>query len=227
MTRLATLEAMTVPTGATVVDLSHPIFEDMPVYPGTAAPEIVTECTVADDGFVERKITFFSHTGTHVDAPAHLIENGRTLDGYPVGRFCGSAVVVDVAGAVGRTIEAADLDVRLKGIEGIDFVLLRTGWSRYWRSDRYFSGYPVLGIDAATRLAGLGLKGVGFDTISPDAIESTDLPVHRALLGADLIIIENLTGLELLPAGEFHFSCLPLAIVDADGSPVRAIALID
>jgi kynurenine formamidase len=73
-------------------------------------------------------------------------------------------------------------------------------------------------------VAGLGLKGVGFDAISPDPVDSTDLPVHRVLMNAEMVLIENLNGLERLPSSRFMFSCFPLAFTDADGSPVRAVA---
>lgn len=208
------------------IDLSHPISQEMPVYPGTEPPVIITGCTVAEDGFLEKKITLYSHTGTHVDAPAHLILNGKTLDAFPVDRFFGSALVLDASETDCGIIGAETLEPLLEDIARVDFALIRTGWSRYWGRDRYFSEYPILSIEAAETLAGLGLNGVGFDTISPDPVESTDLPIHRVLMAADMIIIENLTGLEVLPGGPISFSCFPLAFVNADGSPVRAVAYI-
>ena len=210
----------------TVIDLTHPISQDMPVYPGTDPPVIVTGCTVAEDGFLERKITLFSHTGTHIDAPAHLIEGGRSLDAFPVDHYYGPAVVVEATGEGSGTIGMSCLQPRLEDIARADFLLIRTAWSRFWGTDRYLSGYPVLSLDAAETLAGLGLKGVGLDAISADPIDSRGLPVHLALLRAEILIIENLTGLELLPESPFMFSCLPLAFQDADGSPVRAVAYL-
>jgi kynurenine formamidase len=118
------------------------------------------------------------------------------------------------------------LQPRLEDIEQVDFLLIRTGWSRFWGTDRYFTDYPILTIEAAETLAGLGLKGVGFDAISADPIDSRDLPVHRVLMRAELLIIENLAGLERLPEGRFMFSCFPLAFQDADGSPVRAVVYL-
>jgi len=207
-----------------LIDLTHPISEDMPVYPGTEPPVIVAGCTVAEDGFLERKITLWSHTGTHVDAPAHLFENGRTLDAFPVTTYVGPARVLDVTGAANGIIGLDSIEPRLREIEQVDFLLIRTGWSRFWGTDQYFSGYPVLSTEAAGSLAGLGLKGVGFDAISPDPVGSENLPVHRVLMGAEMLIIENLTGLEQLPPEPFDLSCFPLAFEDADGSPVRAVA---
>jgi kynurenine formamidase len=211
----------------TLMDLTHPISEDMPVYPGTEPPVIVTGCTVAEDGFFEKKITMYSHTGTHVDAPAHLIKDGKTLDAFPVDQYVGSALVLDASEADSGIIGLDIIEPRLKDIERVDFLLIRTGWSRYWGTDRYFVDYPVLSIEAAEGLCGLGLKGIGFDAISPDPVYTTELPVHHVLMQAEMIIIENLTGLEHLPKDRFLFSCLPLAFTDADGSPVRAVAYVD
>jgi kynurenine formamidase len=210
----------------TLIDLSHPISEEMPVYPGTEPPVIVTGCTVAEDGFLEKKITLYSHTGTHIDAPAHLIADGRTLDAFPVDRFFGPAMVLDASDAENGIIGLEVIEPRLEELEKVDFVLIRTGWSRHWGTDRYFSGFPVLSTEAAETLAGLGLKGIGFDAISPDPVGSEDLPMHRILMAAEMILIENLKDLDLLPPGPFLFSCLPLAFEDADGSPVRAVAIL-
>jgi len=105
--------------------------------------------------------------------------------------------------------------------------LLYTGWSRYWGRNRYFSNYPVLSENAAGWLQRFNLKGVGFDTISADSAGSTADPVHKRLLSRNGLIIENLTRLETLPQTGFTFSCLPLFTENADGSPVRAVAMID
>jgi len=209
------------------VDLTHPISENMPVYPGTEPPVIVSACTVAVDGFFEKKITLYSHTGTHIDAPAHLLEHGKTLDAFPVEKFFGPAMVLDGTGAENGTIGLDGIEARRQHIEQVDFLLIRTGWSRHWGTEQYFADYPVLSIEAAEALAGSELKGVGFDAISPDPVASTDLPVHRVLMAADMVIIENLTGLEHLPSDPFVFSCFPLAFANADGSPVRAVAYVD
>ena len=93
-----------------LIDLTHPISEDMPVYPGTEPPVIVTGCTVAEDGFFEKKITLFSHTGTHIDAPAHLLEDGRTLDYFPVDRYVGPAIVLDCS-ETGRGVIGVEFEL--------------------------------------------------------------------------------------------------------------------
>ncbi|MHB8767122.1 MAG: cyclase family protein [Deferrisomatales bacterium] len=203
-----------------VVDLSHPIAPGMPVYPGTEPPRCEAACTVAEHGFAEARWTFYTHTGTHLDAPAHLLAGGQSLDDFPAGHFLGRAVALDLGPA------PPDLDAWARRLQGCDFALLRTGWSRLWGSPGYFEGFPTPSIEAARRLAALGLRGVGIDALSVDPVGSADLPVHRVLLGAGLVIAENLRGLEALPEGPFGFSCLPLRLAGADGSPVRAVALL-
>ena len=112
-------------------------------------------------------------------------------------------------------------------IRNSEFLLLHTGWSRFWGTKNYFAGYPVLSAEAALWLDSFELKGLGLDTISADEADSHDFPNHNILLGSDSIIIENLMNLDVLPGKHFMFSCFPLKIDQADGSPVRAVAIIE
>ncbi len=210
-----------------IIDVTHIIANDMPVYPGTEQPVLTTACEIETDGFLEQKITFYSHTGTHIDAPAHIIKGAATLDLLPIHQFYGRAVRVDITPDAGDAITMEHLIAHRGIIQGADFLLLHTGWSRWWGQKRYFVDYPVLTPDAAEWLRGLKLKGVGLDTISADRFDSLDFPVHKTLLGSDCIIIENLTNLDKLPNHSFLFSCFPLNFKQADGSPVRAVAIID
>jgi arylformamidase len=206
-----------------VLDLSHPLSPDMPVYPGTEPPSLNQATTIEADGFAEKLLRLYSHTGTHVDAPAHMIVGGETLDSLGVSAFAGKALVVDALGP-GR-IQLDSLLARADEIAKADFVLFRTLWSRRWGTPKYFVGFPVLDRDATQWLAGRGLKGVGFDAISADPVGSTGFENHLALFRAGMVIVENLRGLEELTSGNFIFSCMPLAITGGDGSPVRAVAI--
>jgi kynurenine formamidase len=209
-----------------IVDLTHLIAADMPVYPGTTPPVLVTGCAIDVDGFEEKQITMFSHTGTHIDAPAHLIKGAKTLNHLPMGHFYGKAVLLDCVQRQDPTIGIGELRPYEKTFNQIDFLLLNTGWHRYWGSERYYSGYPTLSNAAAQWLGRWGLKGIGLDTISADAAQSRDFTIHKTLLKGDTLIIENLTNLEKLPRHPFFFACFPLKIEDADGSPVRAVAFL-
>jgi kynurenine formamidase len=199
---------------------------DMPVYPGTPPPEIQSIARLTDNGFRERRLTFCSHTGTHMDAPSHLLRGGKTLDQFPVDHFCGTGLCIDTGIASGP-IEWNALQRYQDDLSHCDFVLFRTGWGQYWGTSRYFHGYPVLSDAAATRLAECNLKGVGFDTLSVDKEDTVDYPVHRILLENHTLIIENVAHLDHLPTGCFdRIYCLPLHLADADGAPARVVAFI-
>lgn len=210
---------------ATIVDLTHPVVAGMPVYPGTEPPTIAVATTVERDGFAEKIVRFYTHTGTHVDAPAHMLPDGRTLDAYEARYFVGPACVVDVAGHTCVPVSVFDTHAAL--VRGCAFVLLHTGWARYWGEARYFEDFPVLSPEATERLVAFGIRGVGVDAISVDPVATTTFDNHLELFRAGLISIENLTGLESLIGRRFTFACLPLKIGDADGAPTRAIAMLD
>jgi len=209
----------------TVVDLSHTIEPNMPVYPGTQPPLFTEACSFEQHGFIEKKITMYSHTGTHIDAPAHMIAGAKTLDQLPADHFIGKAALLDVTSINRQTIEVRDIEPYRDLLEDIEFVLLRTDWSERWRTEGYYTGYPVLSRDTALWLGAFRLKGVGIDAISVDEPDSRDSPIHKILLRRDMILIENLTNLRTLPDDKFTLCCFPLKIDQADGSPVRAIAL--
>ena len=208
-----------------IIDLTHPISADMPVYPGTEPPIFETGCSIEDTGFLEKKITLYSHTGTHIDAPAHLINGHKTLDRLPVDRFYGKALVINYQDRK-QTIEMDVLKPHENNIRAIDFLLIHTGWDHHWGTERYFHQYPVLSMETANWLSSFHLKGLGLDTISADRADTQDYPVHKAFLQKEIIIVENLTNLEDLPGEPVMFSCFPLYFTEADGSPVRAVAVI-
>ena len=209
-----------------IIDLTHTVSPNMPVYPGTEQPVFVTGCSIEEDGFLEKKITFYSHTGTHVDAPAHLIKNHNTLDSLSIEHFHGPALMLNFENSGSNLIDVVFLEPYSKNIAIIDFLLIHTGWSKHWGTERYYSGYSVLSLDAANWLSKFKLKGIGLDTISADPADTHDYPVHKAFLQKDTIIIENLRNLLSLPNSPFTFSCFPIKFQEADGSPVRAVAYI-
>ena len=209
-----------------IIDLTHPISSGMPVYPGTEPPVLKTECTIEDIGFLEKKITLVSHTGTHMDAPAHLIKDAKTLDKFPIEQFYGRALLLNLTNIEGCTIELQKLEPHKDVIGNVDFLLLHTGWSKYWGSDKYFLDYPVLSMEAAEWLGKFRLKGIGLDTISADKVDTEKFLIHKAFLENDTVIIENLTNLDTLSCNQFTFSCFPMSFEGADGSPVRAAAIV-
>ncbi len=209
-----------------LIDLSHTIETGMPVYPESTPPLIRDLGLYAQYGVHVRELTMDGHVGTHLDAPAHLFESAATTASLPIDTFWGVAVVIDCTPIHPSAKIAPDILTPVPSIEAYDFILFHTGWSRQWGKTSYFEGFPVCSRDLALLLAGLPIKGVGFDTISIDAMEDEDLSNHKILLGAGKIIIENLTGLDKVLGKSFHLACFPLKIADGDGSPVRAVAIL-
>ena len=209
-----------------ITDLTHYISPDMPVFPGTEPPEFKKANTLEENGFIEAKITMYSHTGTHIDAPAHLFKDGRTLDQYPIEHFIGNAAVLDFSRQEIKQIEVGDLQpFKLLLSNNVEFVILRTGWSQYWGNPQYFDGFPYLTNEAATWLTQFHLKGIGIDAISIDAMDSMAFSVHKIFMQRNILIVENLANLASLDSKQFLFSVMPLKTKYADGSPARAIAM--
>lgn len=172
---------------------------------------------------MEKKIAIYSHTGTHMDAPAHILPGTKTLDKFPASHFLGQAAVLDVTAERKITKQALERFEPL--IIKSDFVVLYTGWSAFWGVDKYFSEFPVLTAEAARWLSNFALKGIGIDAISVDEVGTADYINHQIFLEKEILIIENLTNLTNLSGKLVGFYCFPLLISEADGSPVRAVAV--
>jgi Predicted metal-dependent hydrolase len=208
-----------------IIDLTHTITPDMPVYPGTIKPSMSPTGTLTRDGFRETLIQFASHTGTHMDAPSHLLRDGATLDVLPASQFCGRAVVLDVSELPEGGIITADyLRAQNGTLLSADFVLFYTGWEKKWGTDEYYGAFPVPDAEAARYLVSCGLKGVGTDALSVDRLDDDARDSHRILLDGGLVIVENLCLKKVVGRCDLMFFALPLKVENADGAPVRAIA---
>ena len=209
-----------------VIDLSHVLAESMPVYPGTEPPRIVDACTIAQHGFAEKLLSLYSHAGTHIDVPGHILASAARLDDFTAGHFVGPGCVLAVSAVPGTQLEIVDIKKYEARLRRVEYALLHSGWARSWGDAKYFRAYPVLSEAAARWLTGFELKGVGIDMISVDVLDSIALTIHKVFFEKNMVIVENLAGLEALIDKEFIFSCLPLKLAAGDGSPVRAVAMI-
>ena len=212
-----------------IIDLTHVMSCEMPVYPGTETPKFDPANTYEKDGFKETRISMFSHTGTHMDPPAHLFAGRTTLDAFDVSQFVGRACVIDCTdlGAGGR-MTMAHINKNRENADKAEFLLFRTGWDRYWGKEEYFGEYPYIDEEVAEYIVRDKKKGVGLDVIGLDPIADENLTLHKKLLREnETVIIENLTNLEAVGEGLFTFCALPLKYENADGSPIRAIAMLE
>lgn len=208
-----------------VIDLTHLIDSDMPVFPGTEKPIIKKANTLENDGFKEAIFTMFSHTGTHIDSPAHMLKNGFSLNKFDLQKFIGKATVIDFSTNKKKLIDINDLKKYKNKIQSVDFLIIKTGWSNFWGEKRYFKDFPSLSENAAKWITKFNLKGIGIDAISIDDMDSKTFKVHKILMLNNIIIIENLTNLNSINEEYFTLSIMPLKIKDSDGAPIRAVGI--
>lgn len=202
----------------------------MPVYPGDPEVRVAPALRSATDGVNVLALHMGSQTGTHLDAPYHILEDGPRLDELPLERFLGPAVVADLRHVTpGSQIDWADLAPVQASLGPGVILLLHTGSSRHWGDLERLRRHPWLAADCARRIVAAGVRTVGIDALSvdatPDDLAAIRFDAHRVILGAGGVIVENLVDLEA--AARLHrpvVSVLPLRISGADGAPVRAVA---
>lgn len=213
-----------------VVDLTHPVRTGSPVFPGDPEVRLTPSATVAADGANVTHLSLGTHTGTHVDAPFHVRPGGARLDDLDPAVFTGTGVVADVTGRAPSTpIGWADLAPVAAALRPGRILLVRTGWDRHWGTGAYLD-HPYLDPDAARRVMALGVRVIGLDTASIDATRpepaAAHLPGHHAVAAAGGVVAENLANLGAIDFPDPLVTLAPLALAGADGSPVRALALL-
>jgi len=200
------------------LDLSAPLTEKTPVYPGDPQTVIKSAGVLERDGYVDHVITMGNHTGTHIDAPGHMVAAGRTLDQISLDQFIGRGCLINVI--AGFTLEG----VQRAGIQQGDIVLFHTGMSALYHDPIYFKAYPVMSEAIARHLIERKVKVVGVDAGSVDGAEG--FPIHKLLLNNDILIIENLMNLEQLMGKGFKVFALPVKL-QVDAAPARVIAEVN
>jgi kynurenine formamidase len=214
-----------------IVDLSLPVGPGTQVYPDDPEPAFHQAFRIETDRFNVLRIELGTHTGTHVDAPYHFVEDGARIEELDPWLFAGPGVIVNMTGLdpraeIGWDAIAPSADRLRPGT----ILALRTGWSDlHFGTDRAYD-HPFLSGEACERILELGVRTLAIDAFSPD--ETTlDGPepawdVHRLVLGVGGVIAENLTNLGAVQVEEPFLCLFPLRLSDgADGSPCRAVAL--
>lgn len=224
-----------------VVDLSHVLGPNLPdFHKGKTAFKYTTLYTIAKNGYGDGIFTTPEHYGTHVDAPLHFVAGAKSIDKVAADMLLAPAVVIDVRQEVQEDADYRLTVERIKEFEkggeiaAGSAVLLLTGWEERFSDPVKYNNldskgtmhFPAFSKEAAEYLLSKGVKALGLDTISADYGPSTDFPVHKAILGAGGILIENLNNLDKLPArgAKVYFGALP--IKNGTGSPARVIAVI-
>lgn len=209
-------------------DLSHPIRSGMMVYPGDPGVTIGPALRVEDDGVAVLRLEMGSHTGTHVDAPAHTVLGGRTMADIALDELVGDAIVLRVRDAQdGQMYGWNELELDGGGTPASlpKIVIIDTGWARWFGDDRALR-HPSLDPAVAREMMRRGMRVLAVDTLSPDPTDGSDgtFPVHDAVLGGGGLIVENVCGLEGMPS-RVTAGFFPLHL-DGDGAPVRGVAFL-
>lgn len=196
------------------IDLTVPINENTPVYPGDPEVKIESIHDIHKNGYEDHRLSIGTHAGTHIDAPSHMIPGGAALHQIPLESFSGRGVLIKSGKALNlETVNGIDIK------EG-DIVLFHTGMSNLYHEPEYYNNYPAMTDELAHHLARKKIKMVGVDMCS---VDHEPFPVHKILLKANILIIENLTNLSALDGLEFKVNAFPIKL-ELDGVPSRVIA---
>ncbi|HEU4713765.1 MAG TPA: cyclase family protein [Pyrinomonadaceae bacterium] len=207
-----------------IYDVTVPLSNDLPTYPGDPGIEIGDWRALANgDSANVSVVRFGAHTGTHVDAPAHFIEGAPKVESMPLDVLIGEALVVEVPEDVVVIDEAF---VTANVAPGTTRVLFKTRNSAFWEEiePRFHTDFTHLDLGAATRLRDQGAKLIGIDYLSIERFKSGTHEVHLALLSQGVVIVEGLR-LGDVPAGKYELICLPMRLHSklGDGAPARAV----
>jgi kynurenine formamidase len=210
-----------------IIDLTAQMFDGAPTMPMDPKFSISWHCTLETLGYNLSRFITSTHQGTHIDAPRHFFNKGECIDEIALERCVVRAVKVDLTGKKdGEPIEPADLEPYAKWIKQGCNVLLHTGWDKHFPDKSFFSGFPFVTKSLANWFVEKKVGLVGMDMPTPNGEDWRY--VHVKMLGAGILIVEGLTNMEALPHDEaFTFFSLPLKLQGRDGSPIRAIAILD
>lgn len=212
-----------------LIDLSHPLEHGQLNFPWDPKISVIAHNTVASIGYNITQISLSSHQSTHLDAPFHFYDDGRTVDQMRLEQFYGPTTLIDLAPR-SRLAPKTPLTVALFKPHAKKFrpgakIIYRTGWSRMFGKPQFFSDFPTLTLAAARWMASRRIALLGMDTPTP-SVDWKECHLILLKKGVEIVIVEGLTNLEKLPP-RFTFIGFPLNIKGRDGAPIRAVAALD
>ena len=208
-----------------IVDLSHALTKDTPVYPGDPVPNFSVATTIENEGYNLFNVFMGSQTGSHVDAPYHFSNQGARVDQMDLSHFLGNGLIIDMTHKRSKEeFSLAEIKVYEKQIEKVDIVLFRTDWYKKAGTPEFFD-HPFLSKEGGEYLLSKGIKTAGIDAINLDNTGGTEFPIHAMYSQAGGIIAENLANLDMVDFDSPFLFFLPLKLIGCDGSPVRAVAI--
>jgi len=199
-----------------IFDLTMPIDERTPTFPGNSKQEIKQVATIRENGWNEKRLTISSHFSTHIDAPFHMLADGKKLTDFPIENFVGRAIVIDAKNQL-------EIEPNLDDVKPKDIVFFYTGHTKKAYSEDFFQNNPVITKKTAQNLIDKKIKIVGLDSYTPD---NEPFEIHKLFFRHNILIVENLVNLGQLAGKRFKCFILPLKIQDADGAPCRVVGVL-
>jgi arylformamidase len=207
-----------------IVDLTLPIYSGAPTMPLDPKCAVIVHHTLDSMRYNITQLIVSTHHGTHVDAPYHFFDNGRTIDKLDLHKCIGQAHIIDLSGIGPRyVITPKDMQLhRDKIIQGSRIIIRTDWWKKYPKKEYFFDG-PMVSPELARWFAKIGIFMLGVETpgVNPEKWEE----VHKILLKKEIVIIEGLAYLNKLKGNSVYFIAAPLKIRGRDGSPARAVAI--
>ena len=198
-------------------DLSIPLEDGMPYFHGDPVPTIKQYRSIQNEGYNIKELKIGTHTGTHLDAPAHFISDGKTIDQLDIADLGGKGTCISYDPS--KEIELPE--------NKYEIILLYTGYNLNWSNFKVFENFSYIRKEHAEQLRDYGVKLVGIDSPSAEHQNSKNFETHRTLLGSSIPIIENLNSVTLsgLINHTFIVQVMPILLKGGDGAPARVVAI--
>ena len=212
------------------IDLTLPISEKIPTFPGSPQPIFIQWENIKDDGYNLELLFLSSHTGTHLDAPYHFLEKGKKIHEISLKRLIINAILIKIRKRRDQAITKTDIQKFEKKhgkIPNESTIVFWTGWQKMIKNDSYFVNNPGLSVTAAKYLISKKTNLVGIDSPSIDLGKEKRFLIHHLFAKNDVLIVENLANLDKIKSWKFQLDVLPMKLENATGAPVRAVGIID
>ena len=212
------------------IDLTLPISEKIPTFPGSPQPIFIQWENIKDDGYNLELLFLSSHTGTHLDAPYHFLEKGKKIHEISLKRLIINAILIKIRKRRDQAITKTDIQKFEKKhgkIPNESTIVFWTGWQKMIKNDSYFVNNPGLSVTAAKYLISKKTNLVGIDSPSIDLGKEKRFLIHHLFAKNDVLIVENLANLDKIKSWKFQLAVLPMKLENATGAPVRAVGIID
>ena len=212
------------------IDLTLPVSEKIPTFPGSPQPIFIQWENIKDDGYNLELLFLRSHTGTHLDAPYHFLEKGKKIHEISLKRLIINAILIKIRKRRDQAITKTDIQKFEKKhgkIPNESTIVFWTGWQKMIKNDSYFVNNPGLSVTAAKYLISKKTNLVGIDSPSIDLGKEKRFLIHHLFAKNDVLIVENLANLDKIKSWKFQLAVLPMKLENATGAPVRAVGIID